>query len=58
MTEFDFSEEFQTNRNANDKEAELERLKTCYLYASSDDRRVIWAVLNKYVPMLTAEGVI
>lgn len=50
--------EEKRERESKDKELELERLKTCYLYASADDRRVVWAVLNKYVPMLTAEGVI
>lgn len=45
-------------RKAEDRELELERLKTCYLYASGDDKKVIWAVLNKYVPMLSAEGLV
>lgn len=58
MTSNDFVEELKEARNISGKEMELERLKTCYLYASSADRRVIWAVLDKYVPMLTAEGVI
>ena len=40
------------------REMELKRLITCYTYASGDDRKVIWAVLNKYVPMLSAEGLI
>ena len=38
-------------------ELELKRLTTCYTYASADDKKVIWAVLNKYVPFLVAEGV-
>ena len=46
------------NQRRGDRELELERLKTCYLYASGDDKKVIWAVLNKYVPMLSAEGII
>ena len=41
-----------------DMELELQRLTTCYLYASSADKKVIWAVLNKYVPMMTAEGLL
>lgn len=41
-----------------ERELELERLKKCYMYASGDDRKVIWAVLNKYVPMLSAEGIL
>ena len=39
-------------------EIELERLKVCYTYASGDDKKVIWAVLNKYVPLLSAEGLL
>lgn len=39
-------------------ELELSRLVTCYKFASGDDRKVIWAVLNKYVPLLSAEGLI
>ncbi len=27
---------------------ELERLLACYQLASYDDRRVVWAILNKY----------
>lgn len=32
----------------NDFVKELERLIACYQIASFDDRKVIWAVLNKY----------
>ena len=39
----------------NEQALELERLKVCYLHASNDDKMVIWAVLNKYVPFLVAE---
>ncbi len=39
-------------------EEELRRLSVCYRYASAADRGVIWAVLNKYVPMLTADGLL
>lgn len=31
---------------------ELERLLACYQIASSDDKAVIWAVLNKYAPQI------
>lgn len=41
-----------------DRELELKRLTTCYMHASGDDKKVIWAVLNKYVPFLHAEGLI
>lgn len=27
---------------------ELQRLLACYQIASSDDKKVVWAVLNKY----------
>ena len=59
MTHEELIEELSERRdNGRDKELELERLRTCYLYASSDDKKVIWAVLNKYVPLLASEGVI
>ena len=48
----------KANGKAPGAEMEYERLRICYSYASSDDRRVIRAVLNKYVPMLTAEGLL
>lgn len=41
-----------------EKMLELERLSKCYTYASGDDKKVVWAVLNKYVPFLYAEGVL
>lgn len=31
---------------------ELERLITCYQVASRDDKNVVWAALNKYIPTL------
>ena len=31
---------------------EYERLLKCYQLASWDDRNVIWAVLNKYAPLI------
>ncbi|MGN0400013.1 MAG: hypothetical protein ACI4EO_07790 [Blautia sp.] len=37
--------------NSSEKEEfvkELQRLLACYQIASFDDRKVIWAVLNKY----------
>lgn len=36
-----------------DKELELQRLVSCYLHASPADKRVVWAVLNKYAPYAT-----
>ena len=32
---------------------ELQRLLACYQIASPDDRKVVWAVLNKYAPRIT-----
>ena len=31
---------------------ELERLITCYQIASRDDKNVVWAALNKYMPQI------
>lgn len=31
---------------------ELNRLLACYQLATSDERREIWGVLNKYVPRI------
>lgn len=31
---------------------ELQRLLACYQLASFDDRRVVWAVLNKYASQI------
>lgn len=57
MTHDDLLEELNEHReNQGDMELELKRLTSCYIYASADDKRVVWAVLNKYVPFLTAEG--
>lgn len=39
-------------------EQEIRQLITCYTYASGDDKKVIWAVLNKYVPLLVSEELI
>lgn len=32
---------------------ELQRLLACYQIASMDDKRVVWAVLNKYAKHIT-----
>ena len=29
---------------------ELQRLLACYQLASKEDRQIVWAALNKYVP--------
>ncbi len=31
---------------------ELQRLLSCYQIASADDRKIVWAVLNKYAPFI------
>ena len=39
-------------------ELELRRLAVCYANASYEDKKVIWAILNKYVPALCAKGLL
>ena len=39
-------------REEDESVRELERLVACYELASADDRRVVWAVLNKYAPFI------
>lgn len=42
--------------NSNEKKGfvkELERLLACYQIASFDDRKVVWAVLNKYAAYIS-----
>ena len=57
MTSDEILEELNEVRdNRSDMELELQRLTSCYLYASAADKKVVWAVLNKYVPFITAEG--
>ena len=31
---------------------ELQRLLSCYQMATADDKKVVWAVLNKYAPYI------
>lgn len=31
---------------------ELQRLLACYQIASRDDKQVVWAALNKYMPQI------
>lgn len=35
-----------------DAELEVRRLAACYQLAEPADRRVVWAVLNKYAPLI------
>lgn len=59
MTSEELINELNEPRNKEaDMELELKRLTSCYLYASSSDKKVIWAVLNKYVPFLASEGIV
>lgn len=40
------------NRSVYDvDDQEIQRLVLCYQAASPDDRRVVWAALNKYAPL-------
>jgi len=46
---------YEPSSKGNDSERdayvqELQRLLACYQLARSDDRNVVWAVLNKYAP--------
>ena len=46
---------YEPSSKGNDSERdayvqELQRLLACYQLASSDDKNVVWAVLNKYAP--------
>lgn len=40
------------NREREEFVDELQRLLACYQIASRDDKNVVWAVLNKYVPRI------
>lgn len=43
------------HEHLNEKEEfilELQRLLACYQLASCDDKKVVWAVLNKYAAMI------
>lgn len=40
------------NREHEEIVQELERLLACYQIASDDDKAVVWAVLNKYAPLI------
>lgn len=33
---------------------EIQRLAACYQIASRDDKNVVWAALNKYLPLINA----
>lgn len=33
---------------------ELQRLLACYQIASRDDRNVVWAAMNKYLPRISS----
>lgn len=41
--------EFKTREQEHDEAVlELQRLLACYQIASADDKKVVWAALNKY----------
>ena len=48
----DISIEFEATDEDFESELELKRFSECYRIASYDDKKVIWAVLNKYVPFI------
>lgn len=52
--EADIIEELNLLRSKFEEDtSELQRLLACYQIASPDDRKVVWAVLNKYAPFVT-----
>lgn len=42
--------ELNRSRDEKDRELEIQRLVACYTHASPADKRVVWAVLNRYAP--------
>lgn len=49
----EYTEKDYTKNDGAEQEAyllELQRLVCCYQIASRDDRNVVWAALNKYMP--------
>jgi hypothetical protein len=52
--ESDIIDELNLQRSEFEEDAlELQRLLACYQVASPDDKKVVWAVLNKYAPFVT-----
>lgn len=49
MTDTDINEKKWMH---NDETEELHRLVSCYQIASRDDKNVVWAALNKYLPLI------
>lgn len=52
---------YEPSSKGNDSERdayvqELQRLLACYQLASSDDKNVVWAVLNKYAPHINKKS--
>lgn len=49
----EFNEQvYETHNEKEEFILELQRLLACYQLASCDDKKVIWAVLNKYAAMV------
>ena len=44
------STETQEEKERQEQGQELQRLLACYQVASRDDKNVVWAALNKYMP--------
>ena len=45
------STETQEEKERQEQVQELQRLLACYQVASRDDKNVVWAALNKYMPL-------
>ena len=53
MTNYaDNSTDTGANESFFEQEQELKRFSECYKLADVNDKRIIWAVLNKYVPFI------
>ena len=47
------NEDLNEERERKEFMDELQRLLACYQIASRDDRNVVWAALNKYMPHIS-----
>lgn len=46
-------ERTEVNEEREEYIEELQRLLACYQIASRDDKNVVWAVMNKYLPHIS-----
>ena len=43
----------ETEQTPTDEVLEKQRLVACYEHASAYERQIVWAVLNKYAPLVS-----